>query len=55
MFENLQDYKTRVDKENTVKGVNQSKHTFRKYFQINFNVSHVKLYMDRLEIDFIKY
>ena len=51
----LQDYKTRLDRENTVKGIDQPKHTSRRYFQIKFNVSYIKLYIDRLEIDYIKH
>ena len=51
----LQDYKTRLDRENTVKGIDQPKHTSRRYFQIKFNVSYIKLYTDRLEIDYIKH
>ena len=51
----LQDYKARLDRENAVKGINQLKRTSRRYFQIKFNVSYIKLYTDRLEIDYIKH
>ena len=51
----LQDQKSRLDRENTVKGTDQPKHTSRRYFQINFNVSYIKLYIDRLDIDYIKH
>ena len=51
----LQDYKTRLDRQNTVKGIDLPKHTSRRYFQIKFNVSYIKLYIGRLEIDYIKH
>ena len=51
----LQDYKTRLDRENTVKGIDLPKRTPRRYFQIKFNVSYIRLYIDRLEIDYIKH
>ena len=51
----LQDYKYRLDRENTVKGIDQPKRTSRRYFQIKFNVSYIKLYIGRLEIDYIKH
>ena len=50
----LQDYKTRLERENTGKGIDQPKRTSGRYFQIKFNVSYIKLYIDRLEIDYIK-
>ena len=50
----LQDYKTRLDRENTVKGIDQPKRISRGYFQIKFNVSYIKLYVGRLEINYIK-
>ena len=51
----LQDYKTRLDRGNTVKGIDQPKGTSRRYFQIKFNVSYIKLYIDRSEIKNIKH
>ena len=51
----LQDYKARLDKENTVKGIDQPKRTSRRCFQIKFNVSYVKQYINALEIDYIKH
>ena len=51
----LLDYKTRLDRENTVKRIDQPKRTSRIYFQIKFNVSYIKLYIDRLEIDYIRH
>ena len=45
-----QGFKTRLDRENTVKGIAYPKHTSRRYFQIKFNVYYVKLCIDRLEI-----
>ena len=54
----LQDYKTRLDRENTVKGIDLPKRTSRRYFQIKFNVSYIKLYRDRLYktlTDYIKH
>ena len=51
----LQDYKTTLDRENTVKGIDQPKHTSGRYFQIKFNVSYIKLYIGRLEIDYMKH
>ena len=46
----LWDYKTRLDRESTVKEIDQPGHTSRRYFQIKFYVSYIKLYMDRLEM-----
>ena len=51
----LQDYKPRLNRENPVKGIDQPKHTSRRYFQIKFNVSYIKLCIGRLEIDYIKH
>ena len=51
----LQDYKTRLDRKNIVNRIDQPKHTSRRYFQIKFNVSYIKLYIGRLEIDYIKH
>ena len=51
----LQHYKSRLDRENTVKEIDQPKHTSRRYFQIKFNVSYIKLYIGRLEKDYIKH
>ena len=51
----LQDYKTRLDRENTVKVIDQPKRTSRRYFQIKFNVSYIKLYIGRLETGYIKH
>ena len=50
----LQDYKTRLDRQNTVKGIDYPKHISKRYFQIKFNVSYIKLYVGGLEIDYIK-
>ena len=50
----LQDYKTRLDRQNTVKRIDYPKHISKRYFQIKFNVSYIKLYVGRLEIDYIK-
>ena len=51
----VQDYKTRLDRQKTVRRIDQPKHFSRRYFQIKFNVSYIKLCIDRLEIDYIKH